>query len=124
MSKFTIYNPDTKHVHGEMEFKDYIEAGKYVKENFPEGYISAHEPFNFSTSFRKMLKPNGHPDIKTNRWGICGIDIDGTLHHCGGVTIQELVDMRFYGIPTKTVSKIEFIGMANALADEHEKSKI
>lgn len=118
MSLFTIYNPDTKEIAGEFEFSDYRKAGEYTKENFPEGFISKHEPFHFRNDFLAMLKPNNHPNVLSNRWGVCGIDVEKELWHCGGITLQEHVNMKAAGIKMKSVSKIEFITLANKLADE------
>lgn len=118
MSIFTIYNPATKHIAEEREFTSYIEAGKYCKENYSEGYISKHEPFHFESDFRKMLNEGGHPRIKINRWGqkAAIVSEDGTtVLHCCGITLQEWVNMGAAGIKPLQISKVEFINLHNSL---------
>ena len=118
MSIFTIYNPATKHIAEETEFADFRLADKYCKENYSEGYIAKHEPFHFESDFRKMLNDGNHLRVKTNRWGhkAAIITEDGTtVLHCGGITLQEWVNMGAAGIKSKGISKVEFINLHNSL---------
>jgi hypothetical protein len=115
---FTIYNPTTKEIAEEREFKNYIEAGKYTKENYPEGFVSKHEPFHFSSDFNAMLLEGTHPRIKTNDRGehVAIIDEDSrTVLHKGAITMGQLAYMRRAQIPTKQISKVEFINLHNSL---------
>jgi hypothetical protein len=123
MSIFTIFNPVTKHIAEEREFPHYIAANQYCKENYSEGYISKHEPFHFESNFREMLLEGTHPRIKTNRWGhkAAIIDSDGkTVLHCGGITLQEWVNMGAAGIKSQTITKVQFINLHNQLIREKE----
>jgi hypothetical protein len=118
MSIFTIFNPTTKHIAEETEFAYYQLADKYCKENYPEGYIAKHEPFHFSSEFKKMLSEGTHSRIKTNRWNekAAIISDDGkTVLHCGGITLQEWVNMEAAGIKSTQITKVEFINLHNSL---------
>lgn len=122
MSVFTIYNPITKHIAEEKFFEDYITANQYCKEKYSADYIAKHEPFHFDSEFRKMLMDGTHPRIKTNRWGKAAIiSEDGeTVLHCGGITIQEGVNMGAAGIKCTQITKVEFINLHNSLIREEE----
>jgi hypothetical protein len=118
MSIFTIYNPETKHIAEEKEFSWYGEATNYCKENYESGYIAKHEPFHFESNFRKMLNEGTHSRVKTNRWGHKAAIIaeDGkTVLHCGGITLQEWVNMGAAGIKSTQISQVEFINLHNSL---------
>ena len=118
MSTFTIYNPTTKHIAEEKFFEHYIAANQYCKENYSEGYIAKHEPFHFESDFRKMLNDGTHPRVKTNRWNHKAAIIaeDGkTVLHCGGITVQEWVNMGAAGIKSTQISKVDFINLHNSL---------
>ena len=123
MSIFTIYNPVTKHIAEEKFFENYIAADKYCKTNYTEGYIAKHEPFHFESGFRKMLMDGTHPRIKTNKWGhkaaIIAEDRE-TVLHCGGITLQEWVNMETAGIKSTQITKVEFISLHNSLIREKE----
>ena len=123
MSVFTIYNPITKHIAEETFFEHYHAANQYCKENYSADYVAKHEPFHFETDFRKMLMEGTHPRIKTNRWGrkAAIISEDGkTVLHCGGITLQEWVNMDHYGVPMKQISKVEFINLHNSIIKQKE----
>jgi len=118
MSTFTIFNPETKHIAEEREFSWYGEANTYCKENYSEGYISKHEPFHFNSEFKKMLKEGTHSRIKTNNRGekTAIISEDGkSILHCGGITLQEWVNMGAAGIKSTQITKTEFINLHNSL---------
>ena len=123
MSVFTIYNPITKHIAEETFFEHYHAANQYCKENYSADYVAKHEPFHFASDFRKMLMEGTHPRIKTNRWGhkAAIISEDGkTVLHCGGITLQEWVNMDHYGVPMKRISKVEFINLHNSIIKQKE----
>jgi hypothetical protein len=112
MSIFTIFNPKTKHIAEETFFEHYHAANQYCKENYAIDYIAKHEPFHFSSEFRKMLNEGTHPRIKTNKWGHVSaiISEDGkSILHCGGITIQEWVNLGHAGIKSTQITKTEFI---------------
>jgi hypothetical protein len=118
MSTFTIFNPITKHIAEETFFEHYHDANQYCKENYSVDYIAKHEPFHFSSEFRKMLNEGTHPRIKTNKWGHISaiISEDGkSILHCGGITIQEWVNLGHAGIKSTQISKVEFINLHNSL---------
>lgn len=123
MSIFTIYNPITKHIAEETHFDYYQLADKYCKEKYSADYIAKHEPFHFESDFRKMLLEGTHPRIKTNKWGHKSAIIaeDGkTVLHCGGITLQEWVDLGAAGIKSTQISKVEFINLHNSLIRQKE----
>ena len=118
MSNFVIYNPTTKHIAEETFFEHYHAANQYCKSNYPEGYVAKHEPFHFNSDFKKMLNEGEHPRIKTNRWNEKSaiISEDGkSILHCGGITLQEWVNLGSAGIKSTQISKIEFINLHNSL---------
>jgi len=116
MSIFTIFNQDTKEIGEEKEFKDYIEAARYTKENYAEGFISKHEPFHFENNFRAMLKEGTHSNIKTDdRARVNSIIENDIVLHCGYITMGDLDFMRRAQIKTKQITKLEFINKHNAL---------
>jgi len=117
MSIFTIYNPTTKELGEEKEFKNYIDAGQYCRMNYPEGFVSKHEPFHFNKDFEAMLKDStGIEDVKRNDRGqVVAIIADNVVINCGKITMGEFEFMRKAGIKTKSVSYYEFIKLHNAL---------
>jgi hypothetical protein len=118
MSTFTIFNPETRHIACEMEFPHYHAADAYRKEHFAEGYIAKHEPFHFSSNFKRMLAPGTHERVKTNRWGDAAAIVgdDGrTIYHCGGITLGEWDAMNRARIPSVHISKTQFINLHNSL---------
>ena len=118
MSIFTIFNPATKHIAEETFFEHYHAAEKYRKENYSDDYICKHEPFHFNSNFKKMLNEGNHSRIKLNRWKekAAIISEDGnTIFHCGGITIQEWVNLGAAGIKSTQISKTEFINLHNSL---------
>jgi hypothetical protein len=121
MSIFTIYNPITKHIAEEKFFENYIQANNYCKEKYSKDYIAKHEPFHFG--FDEMLMEGTHPRIKNNHWGkkaaIISEDGDNILH-CGGITLQEWVNLSHAGIKPIQISKVEFINLHNSLIREKE----
>ena len=118
MSIFTIYNLETKHIAEEKEFKDYIEAGKYCKENYSEGYVAKFEPFHFSSDVQKMLIDSSHSAIKKNKYNqICAVVVgENEIVHCGGITFGDAEMMKRTGIKYTWISKVEFINKVNSLA--------
>jgi hypothetical protein len=116
MSIFTIFNPDTKVIAEEKEFKSYIEADIYTKEKYSDGFISKHEPFHFNNNFRSMLKEGTHVNIKTDNKGrVNSIIENNVVLHCGDITMGEFDFMRRAQIKTKYITKKEFIEKHNAL---------
>ena len=113
MHKFTIYNPETKDIAGEFEFEDYIVAREFTEKNYPKGYISQYNPFNFHCDLQKMLKKDNPNSLKDKRGNIVALRKDGTIYHCGYITVQEWVNMDHYKIPNKQISKNDFINMVN-----------
>ena len=123
MSIFTIFNPITKHIAEESFFEHYHAANQYCKENYSADYIAKHEPFHFESDFRKMLMEGTHPRIKTNRWGHKAAIIsedEKTILHCGGITLQEWVNLGAAGIKHNQISKVEFINLHNSLIRQKE----
>jgi hypothetical protein len=119
MSIFTIYNPKTKEIFEEKEFKSYIDADNYVKNNYASSdVIAKHNPFNFNNDFRNMLIEFEHPRIKLNKYGekAAIIDDDGeTLLVCGSLTLGEYMLLKNSGIKMKSISKTDFIKKHNSL---------
>ena len=114
---FTIYNPTTKQIAEELEFSSYIEANTYCKANYPAGYVAEHDPFHFTSNFRKMLNQGMHERVHANPFGLhSSIEMeDGTMVHVGSLTMDEYDYLRKANIPMKQISKTEFIKLHNSL---------
>lgn len=118
MIKFTIFNRKTKEIAGEKEFKHYIEAEKFVKENYGEEWEYSSTAFHFDEDFYAMLKSGESDRIKNNRFGdaVAIFNEDRTVaYHTGKISFETIEEIRRTGVKTEWISNIDWINMHNKI---------
>jgi hypothetical protein len=110
MSIWTIYSKEKKVLAEQKEFKSYIEANKYVAENYDKTFKAEVDPERWNEFKNHFIGGLKHQRFLYTRNGRVNAIKDGKgLFTSGDITVQEWVNLKHAGVIMKSLSNFDFI---------------